>query len=409
VDRILAVVETDPIFLSDVDDALAEHLYLRSMRGERMPADSVEIETIRKDLLEGLIERRIVIAKARKLGIEVTRTEVEDALDQWLADLVQSTGSQAAFESELERQGLTLKDFKTQYRKDIEEQLLVSRLMGQEFRDIVVTDGEIRTFFEAKYDSIPEIPEVVGISHIIIVPKVAPEREDQARGKVGGIMDRLDAGEPFEQVAREMSEDSVTRSSGGEIGTVALEDLREDIAAIASALETGQVSDPVRTRYGFEIVKVDSKEQETYTLRHIFVKLYPEAEDTLRAARLAYDLHGRAVSGESFESLAREYSDDSETRENGGYVGEIEVSALDDAYREGLSNLKPGDIADVIETAHGFQILKLVSRTASRKPGFDEVRDWIATVVETRKREARFQEWLDEARQEIYVRRMDSE
>lgn len=407
VDRIVAVVEKEPIFLSEVDDALEEDLYVRSMRGEPLPKDSSELQALRREILEGVIERRIVIAKARKEGLEVTRTEVEDALDEWMADLMEAAGSEAAFNLELERQGMTLQDFKAQYRKDIEEQLLVSRFMTQAFRDVAVDERRLREFYDSKYDSIPAIPEVVGLAHIIIIPRVPPEAEDQAIARIEDAVRMLEGGEPFEAVARRASEDILTRDQGGLIGTVRLEDLQPSLAEIAAGLEPGDISDPARTPYGIEIVKLDAKQGGAYTLRHIFVKIQPSRSDTARAARMAYEIRDRIAAGESFEALAREYSDDPDTRENGGYVGEIEVDALDTAYRNALAGLEPGEVSDVVRTGRGFQIVKLVSRTASRKPNFDEAKGWIRNVIEARMREALFDEWLEEARQEIYVKRME--
>jgi peptidyl-prolyl cis-trans isomerase SurA len=407
VDHIVAIVDEDPIFLSDVDAALAEDLYLRSVRGEPMPGDSAEVEMMREALLESVIDRRIVIAKARDLEIEVTRTDVEDALDQWLAEMIATAGSESAFLGELERQGITLKEFKTRYRKDIEEQLLVSRFMRQEFGELQVSEADILNFYETKYDSIPGLPEAVGLSHIIIVPKISAEREAKAHDRVDRIVTRIKAEEPFENVAAEMSDDILTREDGGMIGLVPLDDLQGEIAEIAVALEPGQVSDPIRTRYGFEIVKLDAREEEKYRLRHIFVRLQPDKGDTLRAADLADEVQSRAISGESFESLAREYSDDEDTREEGGYVGQVEVSALEDAYSRGLEGMNPGDVSDVIRTRFGFQILKLMARSASRRPSLEEAREWIRGIVETRRREALFTEWLEGAREEIYVKRLE--
>lgn len=407
VDRIVAIVEKDPIFLSEVDEALEEDLYLRRMRGEPLPRDSSELQMLRREILEGVIERRIVIAKARKEGLEVTRTEVEDALDDWLGDLIEAAGSEAAFDAELERQGMTLQDFKAEYRKDVEEQLLVSRFMTQTFRDVMVEERRLKDFYDNKYDSIPAIPEVVGLAHIIIIPRVPAEEEDRAIARVEEVLRTLGSGTPFEEVAREASEDISTKDQGGLIGTVALEDLHPSLAEIAAVLEPGQVSDPARTPFGIEIVKLDAREGEAYTLRHIFIRLQPGKADTARAARLANQVRERIAAGESFEALAREYSDDSETRENGGYVGEIEVDALDASYRQALAELSPGEISDVVRTPRGFQIIKLVSRTASRKPSFDEAKGWIRNVIEARMREALFEEWLGEARKEIYVKRME--
>lgn len=407
IDRIVAIVDEDAIFLSDVDAAVAEDLYIRSMRGESVPDDSAALEAMRLDVLESMIDRRVVIVKARDLEIEVTRTDVEDALDQWLSDMVRAAGSESAFMSELDRRGITLKDFKARYRKDIEEQLLVTRFMRQEFSDVGVAESEVRRFYETKYDSIPDLPEVVGIAHIIIMPKVSAEREDEVFARVDRIMERIRGGEAFASVAREMSDDVLTSEQGGAIGLVTLEDLKDEIADIAVGLEVGEVSDPIRTRYGIEIVKLDARENDTYSLSHIFLNLRPQREDTLAAAELAREVASRAISGESFESLARQFSDDPDTKDSGGYVGEIEVSALEETYRTSLEDLSPGEVSDVIRTKRGFQILKLISRTASRKPSFEEAQDWIRGVLDARKREARFAEWLAEARGETYVKRFE--
>jgi peptidyl-prolyl cis-trans isomerase SurA len=406
VDRIVAVVENDPIFLSEVEEALEEDLYIKSVRGEPLPVDSTELTALQEEVLEGVIERRIVVAKARREGLEVTRTEVEDALDSWLSDLIEAAGSEAAFNAELERQAMTLQDFKAEYRDDVEEQLLVSRFMTQAFRDVSVSDNRIRDFYDNKYDSIPEIPEVVGISHIIIIPRVPPEKEDRAIARVEDIVGELESGEAFADVARNTSDDILTRERGGLIGTVSLDDLQPDLAEIAGRLEVGEVSEPVRTRYGIEIVRLDSRDGDAYTLRHVFVRLHPDRADTIRAARLAQEVRDRIAAGESFESLARDYSDDSETRDNGGYVGEVEVEALDRSYQAALAELDPGEVSDLVRTERGFQILKLVSRTANRKPSFEEARGWIRSLIEARTREALFDEWLEEAREEIYVKRI---
>jgi peptidyl-prolyl cis-trans isomerase SurA len=407
VDRIVAVVEEEPIFLSDVDDAMAEVLYVARMRGEPVPSDSEEVAALREDLLESVIERHIVIAKARKLGIEITRTEVEDALDDWVNDMIRASGSQAAFEMELERQGMTLKDLKAQYRKDIENQLIVSRFMRQEFRNIMISEAEIQEFYDTKPDSIPGVPEVVGLAHIIIIPRVTTEREIRASQRIDAIMERTRAGESFASIAADMSDDAMTRANGGALGTVSIDDMREDLAAIAAGLEPGTVSEPIRTQYGIEIVRLDAREGDLHTLSHIFIEMRPSREDTLDALRRAEEVRERAASGESFEDLAETYSDDSETREKGGFVGDLEIGSLDPQYREALSDLEPGEVSGILTTAHGFQILKLTGRTVGRPPDFEEAREWIRSILESRRREELFQEWLAEARDEIYVRRVD--
>jgi peptidyl-prolyl cis-trans isomerase SurA len=405
-DRIVAIVDKNPIFSSDVDAALSEELYVRKLRGEELPADSAAVAALRTDLLESLIDRRIVVASAKKESVDVTATEVEDGLDQWLSDLVKAAGSEAAFNEELTRQGFTVGDLKDRYRKDIEEQLLVSKFMRKQFGSITVTDNELAEFFRDKYDSIPSLPEVVGISHIVVTPEISPGEETEVAKRVDRILGRLKRGEAFERVAREMSDDEATRAAGGEIGAVALADLQPDIGAQASKLAAGQVSDPFRTVAGIEILKLDGKEGDTYRLRHIFLKFAPAPEDTAKALALANDIRARISGGEPFEDLARKYSQDASTKDSGGYLGEVEAGALDTTYRDAIASLSPGDVSPVIATPLGFQILKLISRTAARKPSYDEAKPWIKNLIESRKREDDFAKWLDSARLDIYVKKL---
>ena len=118
-------------------------------------------------------------------------------------------------------------------------------------------------------------------------------------------------------------------------------------------------------------------------------------------------MRDRAAAGENFEELAAEYSDDSETKDTGGFVGDLEIGNLDPQYKEALSGLEPGEVSQVLTTAHGFQILKLTARTIGRPPDLEEAREWIRSVLESRRREELFQEWLTVARDEIYIKRMD--
>jgi len=406
-DRIVAVVGDKPIFASDVDRAVAEEIYVRSIRGEPLPRDSAEVDSLRAQFLESLIDRQIVIAKAKKEAIEVTPTEVEDGLDQWLSDLVKSVGSEAALEAERAKQGITLDDLKARYRKEIEDQLYVSKFMRQQFGAVALQEADIDRFFKEKYDSIPSLPEVVGIAHILLSVRSTPAEEEKVHSKVTRALDRLRAGESFDKVAREMSEDPTTREAGGLIGLVAPADLERDIASSVGNLAVGQVSAPLRTGQGIEIVKLDSKVGDRLELSHIFIGFVPSAEDSARARKIADETHAKLLAGESFEGLAKQYSDDAATKDNGGYVGEIETTSLDPSYREAIQGLNPGDISQVISAPGGYQILKLISRTASRKPSLDEAKPWIRNLLENRKREEELSSWLAAARQEIYVKRLE--
>ena len=104
------------------------------------------------------------------------------------------------------------------------------------------------------------------------------------------IMERTRDGESFAAIAADMSDDAMTRADGGALGTISIDDLREDLAAIAGNLDTGEVSEPIRTQYGIEIVRLDAREGDLHSLSHIFIEMRPGREDTLEALRRAEDV-----------------------------------------------------------------------------------------------------------------------
>lgn len=405
VDRIVAVVEKTPIFMSDIEASIAEELYLRRMRGEPLPATAQELEGLQRELLDALIDRHIVLEKARKEGIVVTRPEVEDALNSWVVDLMQAAGSEQAFMAELDRQGMTLRGLKDRYRSDLREQLIISKFMRSQFISVGVDEADVRRFYDTKYDSIPEIPAVVGLSHILVIPGPSPEEESAAMAKVNRALERIEAGETFADVARDLSEDELTRDSGGMLGTVSRDDLGPEIAEAVITLGPGEISAPTRTRYGLELLRLDDEQDGRLTLSHMFFKLPTTQADTAAASERIRMIRERALAGESFEDLAREYSDDDETREDGGYVGEVEISALGEPHASVLAKMSPGEVSPVLPTDYGFQILKLITKAATRRPSYDESKDWIREILEGRARERQFREWLEVTREEIFVRR----
>jgi peptidyl-prolyl cis-trans isomerase SurA len=277
--------------------------------------------------------------------------------------------------------------------------------MRSRFVSVNIEESQVREYYEANPDSIPEIPAVVGISHILIVPKPSPEKEGAVLARVSRALDRLESGEEFADVARDVTEDALTRDSGGLLGTVSRGDLGPEIAGAVATVEPGQISAPTRTRYGFEILKVEDAEDGRVTLRHIFFKLLTTGADTLAASDLAVEVRERAVSGESFEDLAGEYSDDDQTREAGGYVGEVDVSALGEPHTTVVGRMSPGEVSPVLPTDYGFQIIKLITRAETRKGTYEDSKEYVRNLLEGRAREREFQEWLELTRDEIFVRR----
>ncbi|MGQ9603365.1 MAG: peptidylprolyl isomerase [bacterium] len=405
VDRIVAIVDQEPILLSDLESAVAEEIHLRRIQGERIPVDSVSMRDLAEDVLEQIIDRKIIISRARQEEITVTRTEVDNALDEWIKGLIQEFGSEQRFLDELEKQGFTLRDFKQMYRRAVEEQILINSFIRKKFGDVRASESEVIDFFKTKNESIPDFPDAFEIARIVVLPKLGREAEERALAKVERAIDRLKSGEEFGAVASEISDDPLSRHSGGLIGKVRLEDLRKEIAEIALRLMPGEISEPIRRDYGIEIVKLDSVDAPYYKLRHIMVSLEPTHQDSMLAYQKVVDLRSRILNGEPFDKLADLESDDPETKGNGGYIGKVSMDVVPKVYRDALEKMQAGEVSEVLVTPMGFHLIKLISKESRRKPSFEEAADWIQAFLENRKREEAFANWLEQAREQIYIRR----
>src|SRR5262249_1144324 len=154
-------------------------------------------------------------------------------------------------------------------------------------------------------DSIPKellaVPEKLKLADILVSPQPDPKRVADARAKIEKAQKRIAAGEDFAKVAGEVSE-WPTAKNGGHPGAFHYGDL--DSKAFDDAvqkLEPGQISDVISTRYGLQIVKLETRNGDEMTARHIVAKLETTEDDHVRALEKAMQLRERLMRGESFE------------------------------------------------------------------------------------------------------------
>jgi parvulin-like peptidyl-prolyl isomerase len=173
--------------------------------------------------------------------------------------------------------------------------------------------------------------------------------------------------------------------------------------AAAFALEEGEVSDLVRTEFGYHILRCEAKESDRVRISHILVLLLPGREDVERQGALADSIRTLAVAGEDFASLARQFSDDPDSRERGGSLGVFAVDDLAPALSEAIGGLRVGEVSDLVESDLGYHIIRLDASEASRRAEFEEIKTSLRDFLFQRKLEEKSSQWLDELRQDIYV------
>jgi len=175
VDGIAAVVNEEAILESDVE----EQLYLLLARAQAQP-DSQLVDTLRHQVLEQLIDDKLIVAEAQRQGLTVSDIEVNRAVEQQLAQKVQELGGEQAFREQLRRENTTEDRIREKYRKDIRLQMLGQRLLAKQFPPKTVPKAEAEAYFKANPTRFPKAPAEARLS-VIQIP-VLPDSATSAKG-----------------------------------------------------------------------------------------------------------------------------------------------------------------------------------------------------------------------------------
>ncbi len=237
----VAQVNDKVITRNDLDQALDE--YRQQFGEENMPAEGTEdYDTFVKGIVKRLVDEEILWFEAEKMGIEVSAEEVDSE--------VEKTTMQAGGEDELQKilddSDITMDRF----RESVRESLLFQKIYPEVTKDVPpVTEEEARAFYDENPDQF-QVPEMREVSHILV------KSEEEANT----VRQRLLAGEDFATVAREVSTDPGSKDNGGSLGEVPSENsgLVPEFEAAMNQLQVGEISEPVKTQFGFHIILVKS-------------------------------------------------------------------------------------------------------------------------------------------------------
>ncbi len=244
------------------DKELNIHLDRVSRQGRQVSDD--QLAALKKDILEGLIERELLSQESQKAGIKIK----DQTIDEQLAAIKKRFPSEAEFKTALSKMNLTEDEVKAQIARG----LAIRELIEQQITSkIVITDAETRAY----YDGNPQMfkqPEQVKASHILVKVDAgaAEAQKAEARKKIENVQQKLKDGGDFAELAKEYSE-GPSKAKGGDLGYFRRGQMVGPFENAAYAMKTNEVSDIVETRFGYHIIKVYGKKPEQ-TLAYADVK-----------------------------------------------------------------------------------------------------------------------------------------
>ena len=248
VEEIIARVDDQIINKSDYDRAQSEMDQEMRQRGSTMQ----EISEAHRDLLRNLIDQQLWLAKGKELGV-TGETELINRLNDIRKQY--NLATMEDLEKAAKEQGYSFEDFKQNMRNQIITQDVMREEVG---RKIAPTPGEIQRYFEAHKQEFAQ-PESVKLGEILISTGSQPDDQQklaEAKAKADDIEARIHAGGDFSQLARSFSE-GTTAAEGGDLGQYKHGQLNKVFEDKTFGLKTGEVTDPILTKQGYVILKVN--------------------------------------------------------------------------------------------------------------------------------------------------------
>jgi peptidyl-prolyl cis-trans isomerase SurA len=255
-----AVVNGKEIKRADVDK------YYRSrVNPEGQEPSQEEALSLKLNVLDELINNEILLERAKKLNLEASDGEVEDKFTE-----LKSPYTEDEFHRQLKERNVSVSDLKS----DLRRQLSITKLLNREVvAKISITDQDVTEFYNANKAQFNVAEPQYRIAQIVVTPRKEPQirnrknddatNEAEAQRKVKMLMDRLNSGADFAQLAMDYSEDMNSAATGGDLGYVPESALNQSdpmLKKMVMGMKPGQVSLPLGLKEGYRILKLVTRE-----------------------------------------------------------------------------------------------------------------------------------------------------
>ncbi|MBE9538287.1 MAG: peptidylprolyl isomerase [Proteobacteria bacterium] len=394
-DQVVAIVDEDVIMASELRTRLASVTQNLEARGVEMPPED---ELIR-ETLDRLILENIQLQLAARVGVRISDAQLNAAVGR----IAGKNGMNLEqFRTRLEAEGQSY----TSMREDIRREMILQRVQtGNVNQRIQITDKEIENFLATEEGQALTQPEYRLVHALLpLTPDASESDVAAAKLYVGNMAARISAGEAFDSVISSSSGNYTF--SGGDLGWRRAGDLPSLFSDIAPTLKVGEVAEPLRSDSGFHLVYLADKrggEQivAQTEVRHILVKPSEILTDE-QAEKLVIDLKARIEAGEDFGDLAKEFSEDIGSGQEGGDLGWTMKGQMVPEFDVAMAETEIGAISDPVHSQFGWHILEVTGR---RDQDMTELamRNKANEYLHSRKYQEELDAWLRKIRDEAFV------
>lgn len=397
VERIVAVVGDSVVTLTELQE------YVLTLRAQgQIPNDPAAMAEIEEQALEALVDQLLILQAARRDSALIPEeAEITSRVNQLLEQTIQRMGGSAAFLRALQQEGITQGEYRDIMTQQIRREQIRQLFMAVRLRTaapVVITEAEVRQVFEARRGELGQRPEMVTIRQTVISPEASDSAWAAAEATIDSVLARARAGEDFAELAREHSHDA-SASAGGDLGWFRRDQMVRELEDAAFRLIAGQISEPVRTQFGWHVIKAERVRPGEVNAHHILIR--PELDTTgdERTRTTADEIARRARAGEEFGVLLDEFRGqlDAEIPDSTAFPRPRLAEALPPAYQQPMAGAAEGDIVGPfpfpVRDRTAWVVVEVTDVRPAGEYTFEEMRGPIeAQLTEQRQIERIFQE-----------------
>jgi peptidyl-prolyl cis-trans isomerase SurA len=401
---IVAVVNQELVTASELRlriDRLREEFRRRS---QPVPPMS----ELRQQALDGLIEERVVLSRAREVGQRVDEVELDRAVASVAA---QNQLTPQQLRERLVREGVEY----ARFRSNVRDQMLIERVREREVQQrIRITDGDVDKLLDQRRAENAQATAYNIAQVLVRVPEGTPEAEvARLRARAEEALRRSRAGEPFAAIVAQFSDDPGTPENAGRIGLRTADRLPDVFVAAVKDLSVGQTAPQViRTGAGFHVLRLaERRDNEAFTVaqtraRHVLLRVSPQLTQETAVRRLQ-EFRREVIAGRiTFERVAQQHSEDSSAAQ-GGDLGWTTPGSFVPEFEEAMNRLEPGAISDPVVSRFGVHLIQVVERRTVVLDARQQ-REIARNILREQKFDEAYTEWIRDLRDRAYVELRDT-
>ena len=394
IDRIVATVGGDIILYSDLQRQITQ-----------MRSSGVRDELLNSaEVLNNMVEHRLMIQKAKDLGITVDEKAIKSYAERYMAQIKSQFETEADFQAELRKMNTSQRDLMNYFVEQITESELTKQLVDKHISSQArVEEAEMRAFYEASKDSMAVKPVSWDLRMILREVKPSESAIAALRAEAETLQQRADNGEDFAALASEYS-DCPSKAQGGDLGFFKRGMMVKPFEDAAFAMGVGEVSGIVESQFGYHIIKVTEVKGDEVRASHILKTISAGDSDKDREMTLMNSIRTRILAGESFAALAEEYSHDPESAADGGLLGEFAERDFPELFAAPLTATQIGEPTEVLENEGMLYLFMRDKVHEQRLYTYEEVRDQLRMYLSEQKQMLAYQDWIDKVKAESFVK-----